>query len=53
MADQLDLLGYKMEQVSDAVNRADAAALIAHGRFLEAKFGHSSTGGPDLNLGAP
>ena len=29
----------------DAANRADAEALIAHGRFLEAKFGHASTGG--------
>ena len=51
LCDQLDLLGYKMEQVSDAVNRADAAALIAHGAFLAEKFG--SGGGLDLGTGDP
>jgi hypothetical protein len=51
LIDQLDLLGATMDKVYDAVNRADAAALIAHGRFLEEKFGHSSTGGA-LNLSA-
>ncbi len=40
LIDQLDLLGATMDKVFDAVNRADAAALIAHGRFLEEKFGH-------------
>ena len=49
LCDQLDLLGYKMEQVSDAVNRADAAALIAHGAFLAEKFG--TGGGLDLGQG--
>lgn len=39
LCDQLDLLGSKMDDVSDAVNRADADALIAHGRFLAEKFG--------------
>ncbi len=50
LIDQLDLLGSTMDKVFDAVNRADAAALIAHGRFLQEKFGHSSTGG-SLALG--
>jgi hypothetical protein len=50
LIDQLDLLGATMDKVYDAVNRADAAALIAHGRFLEEKFGHASTGGA-LGLG--
>jgi len=45
LIDQLDLLAATMDKVYDAVNRADAAALIAHGRFLEEKFGHTSTGG--------
>jgi hypothetical protein len=45
LIDQLDLLGATMDKVYDAVNRADAVALIAHGRFLEEKFGHASTGG--------
>lgn len=53
LIEQLELLGVTMDKIFDAANRADAQALIAHGRFLEAKFGHSSTGGTDLNLGAP
>ena len=47
LCDQLDLLGYKMDQVYDAVCRADAAALVAHGAFLAEKFG--TGGGLDLN----
>jgi hypothetical protein len=47
LCDQLDLLGYKMGEVYDAVCRADAAALIAHGAFLNEKFG--SGGGLDLS----
>jgi hypothetical protein len=39
LCDQLDLLGAKMDDVFDAVCRADADALIAHGRFLAEKFG--------------
>src|SRR5690349_23619370 len=50
LIDQLDLLGATMDKVFDAVNRADAAALIAHGRFLQEKFGTGSTGG-SLALG--
>ncbi|MFX4272908.1 hypothetical protein ACQBAR_06980 [Propionibacteriaceae bacterium Y1685] len=45
LIDQLDLLGSTMDKVFDAVNRADAQALIAHGRFLQSKFGAPSTGG--------
>jgi hypothetical protein len=45
LIDQLDLLARTMDQVLDAVNRSDAAALVAHGRFLAEKFGHASTGG--------
>lgn len=50
LIDSLDLLAATMEDVADAVNRDDAAALVAHGRFLADKFGHASTGG-DLDLG--
>lgn len=50
LIDQLDLLGATMDKVADAVNRHDAAALIAHGRFLQEKFGTGSTGG-SLALG--
>ena len=42
LCDQLDLLAYKMDQILDAVVRADAAALIAHGQFLAEKFGSGS-----------
>ena len=45
LIDQLDLLARTMDQVLDAVNRSDAAALIAHGRFLTEKFGPQSAGG--------
>ncbi|WP_435771540.1 hypothetical protein [Nocardioides sp. SYSU DS0651] len=53
LVEQLELLGATMDKIFDAANRADAQALIAHGRFLDAKFGHSSSGGPDLTLEAP
>lgn len=53
LIDQLDLLGATMDKIFDAANRADAEALIAHGRFLTARFGHESTGGElDLQAGA-
>jgi len=49
LVDQLDLLAATMDSILDAVLRADADALIAHGRFLQAKFGSAATGG-ELNL---
>lgn len=52
LIDQLDLLGATMDKIFDAVARTDAHALIAHGRFLQEKFGHNSAGG-QLNLGTP
>ncbi|MCL1838925.1 MAG: hypothetical protein FWG47_06400 [Propionibacteriaceae bacterium] len=39
LIDQLDLLGSTMEKIYDAANRTDAQALIAHGQFLQEKFG--------------
>lgn len=42
LCDQLDLLGLTLDKISDAVSRADAAALVAHGQFLAEKFGTSS-----------
>ncbi|WP_088287820.1 hypothetical protein [Kineosporia sp. A_224] len=50
LVDQLDLLAVTMEKIRDAVYRADAEALVAHGRFLAEKFGHSADGG-SLNVG--
>lgn len=52
LVDQLDLLGRVMDQVYDAVCRADAEAVVLHGAFLQQKFGSSSTGG-SLSLGSP
>ena len=51
LIDQLDLLAATMDQVFDAVCRADADALVAHGRFLAEKFGSASTGGA-LDVGS-
>lgn len=42
LIDQLELLGATMERVLDAAVHSDAQALIAHGRFLQAKF-HPTT----------
>ena len=42
LVDQLDLLAATMDKILDAVYRADADALVAHGRFLAEKFGHAS-----------
>lgn len=58
LIDQLDLLAATMDQVFDAVCREDAAALVAHGRFLQEKFGQVSAGGalaldPGLPVPAP
>ena len=51
LIDQLDLLATTMDAIYDAANTTDAAALISHGRFLQARFGHTQA--PELNLGAP
>jgi hypothetical protein len=60
LVDQLDLLAATMDKILDAVYRADAEALVAHGRFLAEKFGHSSLdqlgtpgGGPAPGGSAP
>jgi len=42
LIDQLDLLSATMDQIFDAVCRSDAEALVAHGKFLEEKFGKGS-----------
>ncbi len=47
LCDQLDLLGVTLTQISDAVSRQDAHALVAHGQFLADKFGGSSLELPD------
>ena len=53
LCDQLDLLGTTLSQISDAVSRQDAHALVAHGQFLAEKFGTSSLevppGGPAVS----
>ncbi|TNU76882.1 hypothetical protein FH969_01985 [Miniimonas arenae] len=42
LCDQLDLLAVTLGQISDAMSRQDANALIAHGDFLADKFGKGS-----------
>lgn len=41
LIDQLDLLLATMDNIFDAVIRADAQALVTHGQFLQQKFGQS------------
>jgi hypothetical protein len=41
LMDQLTLLDKKLDEVADAVNKNDADALLANGRFLEDRFGGS------------
>jgi len=48
LADQLAVLQKEIDEIADAVNRADTDKLIANGRFLAEKFGR----GP-LDLGGP
>jgi hypothetical protein len=40
LSEQLDVLARQINEVADAVNRADSDKLIANGRFLAEKFGH-------------
>jgi hypothetical protein len=51
LVDQLDLLAVTMDAIYDAANTTDAAALVRHGMFLKARFGHAQA--PDLNLAIP
>lgn len=53
LVDQLDLLGSTVDKMYDAVLQADAQALIAHGRFLQEKFGHSPTTAPKAPAAPP
>ena len=39
LGEQLDLLGGQVDEIADAVNRADTDKLLANGRFLDEKFG--------------
>ena len=53
LCDQLDLLGVTLDKISDAVSRADAVALVAHGQFLAEKFQTSSIAlAPEAGLGS-
>jgi hypothetical protein len=52
LVDQLELLAATMERMLDAAVHADAQALVAHGLFLESRFG-AAPGGGTLDLGTP
>ena len=47
LAEQLDVLAERMREVRAAIQRKDADALVAHGRFLEEKFGRGGLSLPD------
>jgi hypothetical protein len=51
LLDQLTLLESKMNEVADDVHRNDSDRLLAHGRFLEERFGRSSKAGPVIGAG--
>lgn len=53
LVDQLDLLGQTMDRMLDAAMRTDADALIANGRFLQARFGDPRKVYEPVNPGAP
>jgi hypothetical protein len=44
LIEQLDLMIKELDEIAEAVNRADSDKLIAHGRFLEEKFGNRGNG---------
>jgi hypothetical protein len=44
LIEQLDLIIKELDEIAEAVNRADSDKLIAHGRFLEEKFGKGASG---------
>jgi hypothetical protein len=44
LIEQLDLMKTKIDEIAEAVNRADSDKLIAHGRFLAEKFGKDDNG---------
>jgi hypothetical protein len=49
LIDQLTLLDKKLDEVADAVNKNDADALLANGRFLEDRFGGSALNLPSAS----
>jgi hypothetical protein len=56
LGDQLDLIGQKMKEISDAVAEDDVGKLLAQGRFLEERFGRNTDlalpAAPDAQTGA-
>jgi hypothetical protein len=42
LGEQLDLIGEKMKEISDAVAKDDVGKLLAQGRFLEERFGRNT-----------
>ena len=53
LIDQLELLRSSMDSMLDAAVHADAQALIAQGRFLDAKFGRVTPTVPDTAPAPP
>ena len=50
LSDQLDVLAVEINEIAEAVNRADTDRLVVNGRFLAEKFGRNAL---DLREGGP
>jgi len=53
LSEQLDVLAAQMHEVKAAIQRKDSDALVAHGRFLEEKFGSAGLPLPGASTTAP
>lgn len=53
LTEQLDVLAARMHEVKAAIQRKDSDALVAHGRFLEDKFGRDALSLPQTEATAP
>jgi Domain of unknown function (DUF4190) len=53
LTEQLDVLASRIYEVKDAIQRKDSDALVAHGRFLEEKFGSGALRLPGTRPSSP
>lgn len=52
LTEQLEVLAARMHEVKAAIQRKDSDALVAHGRFLDEKFGRSALSLPGTQVAA-
>jgi len=53
LSEQLDVLAARLHQVKGAIQRKDSDALVAHGRFLDEKFGRGPLPLPSTESTSP